>query len=80
MTTTAVTKEMKAEIKPLKEELTIIEGSGKSLEVLSTVMMFLEAVVLGGMKLLEAAVIEDDVNKETLISLNLLEKWDLIHS
>ena len=43
-------------------------------------MMFLEADVLGGMKLLEAAVIEDDGNKETLISLNLLEKWDLIHS
>ena len=33
---------MKADIIPLKEELTIIEASGKTLEVLGTVQMFLE--------------------------------------
>ena len=37
VTTTLVTKVMKAEIIPLMEELTIIEASGKTLEVLGTV-------------------------------------------
>ena len=80
VTTTAVTKEMKTEIKPLREELTIIEASGKTLKVLVTVKMFLEADVLGGRKLEEAAVIEGEGSKETLISLDLLKKWELIHS
>ena len=40
--TTAVTKEMKAEIEPLKEACTIIEASGKSLGVLGMVKMLLE--------------------------------------
>ena len=74
VTTTAVTNEMRAEIRPLKESLTIIEASGKSLEVLGTLKIFLGAEVFGGRKLVEAAVIEGEGSKETLISLDLLEK------
>ena len=42
--------------------------------------MFLEAEVLGGRKMVEAAVIKGEGIKETPISLELLKKWDLIHS
>ena len=73
-----VTDNMKAEIKPLRKTLTIIEVSGKSLEGLGIVKMFLEADVLGGRKLAEASVTEEEGSKETLISLDLLKKWDLI--
>ena len=36
--------------------------------------------VLCGRKMVEVAVIEGEGSKETLISLELLKKWDLIHS
>ena len=42
--------------------------------------MFLEVDALGGRKLVEVAVIEGEGGKKTLISLDLLKKWDLIHS
>ena len=79
VTTTAVAKGMKSEIVPLKKELDIIEASGKSLEVIGTCKMFIENEILGGRKMVEAAMIRGD-SKEALISLNLLKKWDLIHA
>ena len=57
VTTETVMDEMKSEIKPLRKELTIIEASGKSLEILGTVKMYLKAEVLVGRKLVEAALI-----------------------
>ena len=42
VTTTAVTKGIKAEIMSLKEELDIIQALGKSLEVIGTSKMFIE--------------------------------------
>ena len=62
----------------MTEELDIINASGKSLAVLGTCKMFIENKILGGRKMVEAAVIQGD-RKETLISLQLLKKWDLIH-
>ena len=47
VTTKTVTDYMKAEIKPLKETLTIIEASVRSLEAQGTVKVFLEVEVLG---------------------------------
>ena len=41
--------------------------------------MFIENEVFGSRKMAEAAVIIGDC-KETLISLDLLKKWDLIHA
>ena len=40
--------------------------------------MYIDNRVLGGRKLVEAAVVESN-KKETLISLDLLKKWDLVH-
>ena len=80
VTTKTITDQMKTEIRPLKESLTIIETSVKSLEVLGTKKIFLVAEVLGGRKLVEAAVIEGEGSKETLISLDLLKQWNLIHA
>ena len=60
VTNTAVTREMKAEIVPLKEDLNIVEASWKVLEVIGTCKMFLENEVLASRKLVEAAVIEGE--------------------
>ena len=70
---------MKTEIVPLKEDLDIIEALGKSLEVIGTCKMFIKFEILGGRKMVEAAVIHGD-SKERLISLQLLKKWNLIHN
>ena len=80
LTTTAVTTKMKTEIIHLKEELNIVEASGKTLDVIGTCKMFLENEILGSREMVEAAVIEGEGSKETLISLDLLKSWDLIHS
>ena len=77
VSTTPVTREMKAEIIPLREEVNIVEASGKILEVIATCKMFLEDDVSGGRNMVEAAVIEGEGHKETLISLDPLKKWDL---
>ena len=58
VTITAVTKEIKAEIIPLKEELNIVEAYGKILDVIGTCKMFIENEVLGRRKMIEAAVID----------------------
>ena len=78
VTTTAIVEGMKAEIIPLIEELDIIDVAGKSLTVLGTCKMFIEKRILSSRKMVEAAVIQGD-RRETLISLQLLKKWDLIH-
>ena len=80
VTSTAETKEMKAEIIPLKEELNIVKASGKILKDIGTCKMFLENEVLGGRKMVETAVIEGEGSEETLSSMELLKKWDLIHA
>ena len=69
VTTTAVVEGMKAEVIPLKEELDIIDASGKSLAVLRTCKMFIEKKILGGRK----------IGRSSSNPLQLLKKWDLIH-
>ena len=49
------------------------------MEVIGTCKIFLENEVLASRKMVEAAVIEGEGSKETLISLEL-KKWDLIQS
>ena len=56
------TDEMKVQINPLKRDFTIIEASGKSLEILGTAKMYLEAEVLEERKIIEASVIEGNTN------------------
>ena len=48
------------------------------MDIIGTIHMYIDNRVLGGRKLVEAAVVESD-KKETLISLDLLKKWDLVH-
>ena len=74
--TTAVTNALKLEVKPLQGTLEIIDASGNALDVLGTIQMFIDSEILGGRKLVEAAVIEGK-KKETLFSLQLLKHWDL---
>ena len=78
ITTTSVAEAIGAEVKPLTEPLEIIDTSGKPMDILGTIRMFIDNRILGGRKLVEAAVIREE-KKETLISLQLLKKWDLIH-
>ena len=66
------------EVKPLTEDLDIIYVSGRSLAILETVKMLIDNGILGGRKVVEAAVIHKE-RKEILISLQLLKEWDIIH-
>ena len=74
ISTKTVTDAMKVEIKPLEKELTVIESYGRSLEILGTLTMYMESEALGGRKIIEAAVIEEEGSKEILISLGLMKK------
>ena len=76
----SVVKALKMQVQPLSNELTIIEASGSQLKIEGTVRIYLEAEVLGGRKLLEAAVLRGETEaKEILVSLGYLKKWDLLH-
>ena len=48
------------------------------MDIIGTIKMYIYHHVLGGRKLVEAAVIRSK-KKETLISLDLLKRWDLVH-
>ena len=79
LTTMTVTQAIKMQVTPLSRELIIVEASGKNLEILGTVKFYLEADVLGGRKMVEAAVIRGEGTKEVLVSLGLMKSWDIIH-
>ena len=63
---------------PLTRKLEIIDASDRIMEIIGTIKMYINNDVLGGRKFLEAAVTRSN-KKETLISLSLLKKWDLLH-
>ena len=48
------------------------------MEIIGTARIYINNEVLGGRKYVEAAVTRSN-KKETLISLGLLKKWDLVH-
>ena len=73
ITSTAVAKVLGAEIKPLTRSLEIIDALGKIMDIIGTIRMYIDNRVLGGRKLVDAAVVESD-KKETLISSDLLKK------
>ena len=79
LTTMTVTEATKKKVQPLTSEVIIVEASGKNLEILGTVKFYLEADVLGGRKMVEAAVIRGEGTKEILVSLSLMKSWDIIH-
>ena len=53
---TAVADGIGAEVKPLTSKLEIIDESGKIMDILGTIRMYINNRVLGGRKLVEAAV------------------------
>ena len=75
ITSTAVAEGIGAEIKPLKNKLEIIDASNQVMDIIGTIKMYIYNQVLGGRKLVEAAVIRSK-KKETLISLDLLKSWE----
>ena len=79
LTTFTVTEAIRKNINPLTRPIEIVEASGDNLKILGTVQAYLECEVLGGRKLVEAAVIEGEGASEVLVSLGLMKKWDLIH-
>ena len=78
LTTTAITKALGIEVMPLKQKLEMLDASNRIMEIIGTARIFIESDILGGRKCVEAAVVEGE-KKETLISLQLLTRWDLIH-
>ena len=77
ITSTAVAEALGVEVKPLTKKLEIIDASDRIMEIIGTIKMFIDNRVLGGRKLVEAAVVRSN-KKETLISLSLLKKGDLV--
>ena len=67
------------ENKPLRELSEIIQADGQSLKLFGSVRMFSESDNLNGRRLIDCAVIDGGKNKETLISIDYLKKWNLIH-
>ena len=65
-------------VQPLTRELIIVEASGKNLEILGT-KFYLDADVLGGRKMVEAAVIRGEGPKEIIVLLSLMKSWNMIH-
>ena len=77
----AVIKQLKADIIPLTQDLTVIEASGSELKILGTAIIFMKSKILGEeKKQLEVAVIEGvEGNKEILVSLKLMKAWKMVH-
>ena len=78
LTSTAVVEAIGAEVMPLTQKLEIIDASNRIMEIIGTARIYINHDVLGGRKYVEAAVTRSN-KKETLISLGLLKKWDLVH-
>ena len=78
LTSTAVVEAIGAELMPLKQKLEMLDASNRIMETIGTTRIYIDNEVLGGRKYVEAAVIRSK-KKETLISLGLLKKWDLVH-
>ena len=66
-------------IEPLMEVSEIIQADGQSLKLLGSVRMFLESDNLNGRRMIDCAVIDGGKSKETLISIDYLKKWNLLH-
>ena len=76
-----IVKDLKLSPKPFKENMTITDASGNSLDITGTITVFITAQVLGGSRrMVQAAVLRGNlVDREVLLSLELLKRWDLVH-
>ena len=75
-----ICKEQRIPIRPLSNSMTITDASGNQLNIVGTASFYIKSQVLGGrMKRVKAAVLEgNEIDREILISLELLVSWDLV--
>lgn len=71
--------DMKMKLEPVKELLLIIQADGTALQIIGSAIIFLESDNLKGRRMLECAVIDGNGSRETLISLEYLRKWGILH-
>ena len=76
-----IVKDLNLQVKPLSRNMTIVDASGRSLDITGTVKLYVSSQALGGRrKLVEGAVLRGNLaDREILISLQLLKTWNLIH-
>ena len=77
----AIVEDLNIQVKPLSRNMTIVDASGRSLDITGTVKVYVSSQALDGRrKLVEAAVLRGNrTDREILISLQLLKTWNLIH-
>ena len=78
ITTKSVVEGIGLKIEPLKEVLEIISANVKPLELLGSCRMFIKADNLGGMRMINCAVIDGEGSQETLILLEHLKKMEYV--
>ena len=64
---------------PVKKPLVFIQADGSALKIIGSAIIFLEADNLKGRRMIECAVIDGNGARETLISLDYLKKWGILH-
>ena len=76
-----IVKDLNVQVKPLSKNMTIVDASGRSLDITGTVKLYVSSQALGGRrKLVEGAVLRgNSADREILISLQLLKSWNIIH-
>ena len=76
----SVIRALGIQLEPLKRNMKIIDAGNKALTVLGTARLYIQAAQLGvARKSIEVAVIDGGPEKEILISLHYLKKWDMVH-
>ena len=74
ITTKEVVNDMKMKLEPVMELFLIIQADGTALWIMGSAIIFLEVDNLKGRRMLECAVIDGNGSRETLISLEYLNK------
>ena len=76
-----IVKDLNLQVNPLSKNMTIVDASGRSLDITGTVKLYVSSQALGGRrKLVEGAVLRgNSADREILISLQLLKSWNIIH-
>ena len=79
LVTREVTEDLKLKLDPVTAPLRIIQADGSALDVIGSVVLYLEAENMKGRRRIECAVIEGNGAREMLISLEYLKRWNIVH-
>ena len=80
LVTREVTEDLKIKLEPVTTPLRTIQADGTALEIIGSVILYLEAENMKGRRRIECAVIEGNGAREMLISLEYLKRWNIVHS